>query len=535
MRRRASFICRFLIALLVFGLIVPGALANAETERTTGSLTIHKYEQEPGSPQTDGDGTAGLTPIGELLSGVTFKITQTHQLVFDDGGNEVWTAVEDGQTYEQTTGADGQVVFANLPLGRYLVEEIDAPPHVNRNTNSYFVDIPMTNLDGSTLNYDVHIYPKNETIRGAVELTKVDGDTNQPLPGVEFELYNATDSTIVKVGEVSKFATDARGLIRIDGLAYGSYYFKEVKTLNGYVLGSQKVDFFIKNSGTIDANGVRTGVVTDLNIKNYKSPDIEKEVDISAVNRGEIVTYTLTNELPGDIHLYKQYVIKDVLDQYLSYVEGSWTVDGVDSSALTFARDGQTLTWTVNDFAKLKDIDQITVSFKAKIAEDAPANKVIKNKAVIDFENQYSNGGHKETGDIPVTPTAGYLTVIKQDKSSKDKLAGAVFELRDAEGNLIETGTTDSTGQYKFAKELDYGEYTLIETKAPEGYRKLTKAIKITINSDHHNETVTVDNSKTGWELPKTGGIGTTLFTLAGLALMGTAVYLYIRCRNDTA
>jgi len=535
MRKRASFIHRFIIALLIFGLILPAGFAKAETGKSTGKLTIHKFEQEPGAEQGEGDGTAGQNPTGQALQGVTFKITQTHKLEFDQDGNEVWTEVTNGQSYELTTGANGQVVFDNLPLGRYMVEETAGPPHVNLNTNKYAVDIPMTSKDGSTLNYDVHIYPKNETIRGAVELTKVDGDTNKSLAGVKFELYNAEDNTQVIVNGTTQFVTDADGIIRIDGLAYGDYYFKEVETLNGYVLGSQKVEFSIKKSGTINAAGDRTGTVVDLNIKNYQSPDIEKEVDESAINRGETVTYTLTNTLPGDIHEYKQYVITDVLDQYLSYVDGSWSVEGVDASALTFAKDGQKLTWTVSDFSALKGVKEIKISFKAKIAEDAPANQVINNKATIEFENKHGNDGHKETDPTTITPTAGSLKVIKQDKSTKERLAGAEFELRDAKGNLVEKGTTGENGVLVFTKELDYGKYTLVETKAPNDYRKLTNPIEITINKDNHSATVTVDNSKTGWELPKTGGIGTTLFTLIGLTLMGTALFLYFRRRREAA
>ncbi|MFK4998277.1 LPXTG cell wall anchor domain-containing protein [Bacillus sp. N9] len=41
--------------------------------------------------------------------------------------------------------------------------------------------------------------------------------------------------------------------------------------------------------------------------------------------------------------------------------------------------------------------------------------------------------------------------------------------------------------------------------------------------------TLTVENSKSGWDLPTTGGIGTILFTFVGLALMGAAIVAYLR------
>lgn len=99
---------------------------------------------------------------------------------------------------------------------------------------------------------------------------------------------------------------------------------------------------------------------------------------------------------------------------------------------------------------------------------------------------------------------------------------------------MIKSGVTNDNGELSF-KELDYGKYQLVETKAPEGYRKLTKPIDVTVDKSNHEQTITVDNSKTDWELPTTGGIGTTLFTLIGLALMVTAFVLYVRRRKSGA
>ncbi|MBO1003351.1 SpaH/EbpB family LPXTG-anchored major pilin [Pseudogracilibacillus auburnensis] len=503
MKKRFS-IYHFLVAIMMFSLLLPG-VANAEAS-TTGSLTIHKYEQEPGASQGEGDGSAGQIPEGEPLAGVTYKVKQTHSY---DGEN--WTEVTGGQEYELTTDENGQVT-QELPLGRYSVGEIDGPDHVNLNPDTFYVDIPMTSKDGSTLTYDVHIYPKNETIRGAVELTKTDGDSGAVLAGVQFELYN-TDGTKV---EDTIFVTDANGKIKVDGLAFGNYYFKEIATIDGYVLGSQKVDFSITESGT----------TVKVNVKNYKEPEVDKDVDFDAVNRGEIVTYTITVDLPGDIKDYKNFVVTDTLHENLEFVEVVSQADG-----FTFNQNGQTLTWTATP-SELSGPSTVAFSFKAKVSEDAEANKVIDNKAYIDYENNHGSSGHKETDPVPVTPTAGSLKVIKQDKSTKQRLEGAEFALRDSNGDLVETGTTGANGELVFTSELDYGNYTLHETKAPNGYRKLTKPIEVTIDGENSNVTITVDNSKSGWELPKTGGIGTILFTLIGLTFMGSALYLYIRRRR---
>src|SRR5690625_4570605 len=155
MKRKFS-IYHFLVALMMFTLILP-AFAGADNSdvRTTGTLTIHKFEREPGVEDgEDGDGSAGQNvPIdAEKLEGVTFKITQTHSY---NPESDKWTSITSGSTFEESTNDQGQVVFNNLPLGRYTVEEIEGPAHVVLNDEVYSVDIPMTSKDGSSINYDV--------------------------------------------------------------------------------------------------------------------------------------------------------------------------------------------------------------------------------------------------------------------------------------------------------------------------------------------------------------------------------------------
>lgn len=531
--KRSSPICLFLAVLLAVSVIIPVGVTSAQTHPEKGSLTIHKFEREPGKePGEDGDGSAGQTVPDDAkpLPGVTYQITQTH--TFNPATDE-WTKVTEGATFTKTTGNDGKAVFENLPLGRYEVNETAGPEHVNLNPDTILVDIPMTGKDGSTLNYNVHIYPKNETIRGAVELQKRDGDNNfAGLSGAVFTLYHG-DGSIVK----ENLRTDSQGFIRVDGLAYGDYYFKETQAPSGYVLQSGKFPFKIKKSGTIDEQGNRTGTVETVTVDNYIEPGIDKTINGKdkslPINRDTLFDYNLTITLPSDIQDYKSFVITDVLDNNLAY-GGSWTVNGVDQSVLTFNENGQTLTWTINNFAALNGVEKITINFTAKVKADAPGNEPISNKGKIDYQNKSGTTGQKESDPVIVIPTVGQLTIVKVDGNTGSKLAGAEFELRDKDGEVVKSGTTGDNGQLSFTG-LDYGDYTLVETKAPTGYNKLTNPRSITINADHHDDTIEVKNYKSGWELPKTGGIGTTLFTLVGLALMGAALYLYLRRKKEMA
>src|SRR5699024_3486288 len=126
--RKRFFIYHFLIAIMMFSLIIPAGVANAEP--TKGSLTIHKFEQEPGISQGNPDGSE-LTnpPEGEPLKGVTFTLTQTHS--FNPETDE-WTEVQ-GTPQDYVTNGDGKIIINDIDLGRYKVQETDGPSHVNLN------------------------------------------------------------------------------------------------------------------------------------------------------------------------------------------------------------------------------------------------------------------------------------------------------------------------------------------------------------------------------------------------------------------
>lgn len=505
-------IFHFLIAVMLFSLVIPAGVTEA-TPTNQGKLTIHKFSQEPGTtPGTPGDGSELSTPpTGTAVPEVTYTIKQTH--AFNEGTGD-WTETPNAVAFTMKTGPDG-TISKDLTLGRYTVKETAGPANINLNPEEFKVEIPMTNSDGTANNYRVHIYPKNEVIRGAVELTKKDGETGTALPGVKFDLYDKANN---KVNESPLPLTDGNGKITVQDLSFGEYYFKEVSTISGYVLGGKTEIFKITESGS----------VIKVTAKNYEEPGVEKEVDKSAVNRGEEVIYTIKLDLPADIKDYQNFVVTDTLHANLEFVS-----EGTTPSGFTLTQNGQKLTWT-GDPANLSP-GPANITFKAKVRKDAPANIDIENVAIIDYANEYNHGGENNSDPVIHTPTAGTLKVIKQDGKTQTKLTGAVFELRNTADEIVAgPKTSDANGEIDFG-ELNYGDYKLIETKAPGDYRKLRNPIDITINTDKSIHEITVDNYKSGWELPKTGGMGTTLFTLIGLIFMGAAIYLYMRRRRNAA
>ena len=68
--------------------------------------------------------------------------------------------------------------------------------------------------------------------------------------------------------------------------------------------------------------------------------------------------------------------------------------------------------------------------------------------------------------------------------------------------------------------------YTLVETKAPDGFNKLDSATTVTIGAT--NTFVAKVNNNSGTVLPSTGGIGTTIFYVVGSILVVAAGVLLI-------
>lgn len=565
--KQKSFNLTLVFALLLSLILPTISLAANEgvgTDEGLGSLTIYKYKQEKGAatgglqvgPEAGDQVPADALPV----PGVTYEITQTHSF---DGAN--WTELSSPLELDNmTTQSDGQVSRGALPLGRYTIKEISGPDDVILNTEEFSVDIPMTYNDGKDVSYDVNIYPKNEIIRGDAELIKVN-ENGGVLGNVKFGLYKANDDLI------EELTTNPEGKIGFDGLAAGNYYFQELETTGDYALNNSKINFEVKKDQ--DGQDGKTVVewtyiegfvkedAGDVKVTNYNYPDIQKEVNTegNSFDRGEIFEYNLKVTTPKDIAKYTALNVTDKLDSRLT-ATGEWTVSGggVTKADITYSA-GPPLTWTFNSPATLPADTEITITFEAKIKDNAVLDTEIINIGKIDFATSQGAVGDKETSGIPINITEGSVLIEKVDKSDQSiKLAGAEFKLTtdedgdnvvDATGRTIQvndeafTGNlenlpTNGDGLIKITG-LNTDIYYLHETKAPiaddgKAYRLLTKPIQVEVEDGIEENRVVVENAKSGWILPTTGGIGTILFTIIGLALMAIALIAYLR-RKKTA
>ena len=142
----------------------------------------------------------------------------------------------------------------------------------------------------------------------------------------------------------------------------------------------------------------------------------------------------------------------------------------------TVATNGNVITFTFNNIHS-----PFVITYNTKVENFNPADTAKwHNTAALD------GLGVDATADITYggNGTAGMTYTIeltKHDAATKSVLAGAVYELQDSTGKVIQTGlTTDSQGQL-IVKNLRAGDYQFVETKAPLGYELNTTPVKFTL------------------------------------------------------
>ena len=349
-------------------------------------------------------------------------------------------------------------------------------------------------------------------------------------------------------------------------------------------------------NGEVDADG--DYVVNDVVIyaKSTESVPVDKEItDVSGtaigvdnlgkiddVSGGDTVYFTITTKIPSYSDLYDNenltFKLTDTADERLTLDnENGKLVEAIqnclEDDAAKVTVNGQVITVEFNrEYILANGGETITITYPAVVEgkDDwlRPATfEAVENSVVLEYSNTPTDTA---TSDPIVTKhyTFDFL-VFKTDADTDEQLVGAEFSLTNTLTDKTFTSIYKKYGQehrYIFG-DVDAGTYILKETKAPAGYALSTEEYIVTVTPYYetanqvsytvdirdsegnqvghtnysYNQTVIIGNSVTPnipntklASLPSTGGIGTTIFTIGGCAIMIAAAALYFVNRRKS-
>jgi len=593
-----AILLTLMLALSVFSINVK-AEPTIDTGRT-GSLTIYQYGMEDisgaGSAGTGETTDAGSVPAGSKpLQGVQYTIYKVKELSAYYGTNSPALptvseaeakVIADGITgVSGTTDLDGKVTFSALSLGLYLVKVTNSNENVTHETAPFLVSIPMTKVDGTGWLYNVTVYPKSQTVYGAVILYKENAD-HTPLQNAEFKLQKKdSDDNYVDYYFMGSnlFTTNANGQIAIEGLPVGDYQFVETVAPTGYILDLNPHQFTISANGTVKVDVGKyvadTGTVVNLTVINQPRPTVDKFVktesassEQAATNNegsydaksatqtaGKIVLWDVKNTTPANIENYTAYKFTEVFPAEVDYIAiGSVTLgevtltEGVD---YTVIYDDATRTLVVDFIVSptgLTSNELLVINIESELNEKAldKLGQAIPLDVTLTYNNGEGTSGTANSAVVPEVHTGG-INIFKYT-GTDTPLSNAEFQvfkteedartltnpiaLISADGLSTYTTVVSVTDGYAMFKGIAYGTYYIVETKAPAGYNLLSSPVEVTVNNASHNtvEAIKIKNNS-GFQLPKTGGIGTYIFTFAGILIMLIAVIMAIKSKDKKA
>lgn len=329
--------------------------------------------------------------------------------------------------------------------------------------------------------------------------------------------------------------------------------------------------------------------VKDVNDSTGDKSDWQDSADYDV---NDEVPFQLTATLPTndtDFAAYKTYklVFHDQQSAGLTFNEKSVVVKygdktlGADSYTVTEnPEDKDTFDITIADAKAVKDAEgsaitvaaggKFTVEYTSTLNENAVIGSTGNpNEASLEFSNNPNVGGEGETGKTPTDKVIVFTYQLDINKTFNGgtpaendlpkfklyKFDSATNDYTIDRGEVTITKTEDGKYTASF-KRVDDGKYKLVETKTPAGFNTAADTL-FEITADHDVEsdnpqltvlkinttagntttgTVTADvvNQK-GSTLPSTGGMGTVLLYVAGIAvfvLAGATLVMALRRRN---
>lgn len=444
--------------------------------------------------------------------------------------NALEAAVKNGTAMTETD-ATGHTSAENLGQGLYLVVETRVPENVTSTCNPFFVSLPMTTVDGTGWNYDVTVYPKNQTGNPTLEKTVREsknstGKNSGSLTDIgDGYAHTATASVgdvvdyqiISTLPTITSKATSLSEYTYVDTMSKGIRYNKQDVVIEFFKDAgcTDKITTWAEDSGKFTVTYDDTANTMTIRMT---------EAGLTEINESESVYTDSVKRGYSDCTMRITYAATLTADAQMG------DKDNPNDVVLTWKRTNTTYFDTLEDCCHVYTYG-------------------------IDVLKQFSdNGGkvqnvkfllHNDTDDVYVI--AEQKDGVYYAKGFAAKKADATTFVPNAQGHVVVKGLEDDT-------------YSLTETATDKGYILLKEAVKIVIKTSENGAceqcgaklltaTGTVNGkdismtegnaivpltviNNPGFDLPKTGGYGTWMFTIGGVALLGVAAFIVVKFRK---
>lgn len=485
----------------------------------------------------DGYGMTNPTP----LSGCTFslylksdldsnKLTYKDgklalALSYDDSGNVITTGTALAGVkpyYTATTGADGKALFENCYKGNYIVVETKVGRRADgvryRAIDPYEISLPIAS--GSSYKTKEAVTLTDEMIGSNIRIMKVDTKTSAKITGTAtFKIYNLNTNAYIKMSVngslTDRFTTDKNGYITFDNrLPYGHYRLEEVEASNWYGLANLEInvaDGYVEyreldddnkpagpwtKCGTVEESGVTFNIV--------RAGDTPHYVRVEKVDEDG---KRLTGAMLAIVHA-------DTENQSpRRNADGSYDILQIakmDNDKPVLKADG---TFEMTDAIWKSEEDLAVWAYVPEgdyylVEMEAPVGYVTADPIAFHVSNNVKditiNGEQKRVDERDQTLTMMdrklSVKISKQDITTGEELPGAILEVKNEKGKLIERWT--STDQPHYLENITPGKYILTEILAPEGYSK-AQSIEFVIKDSAADQKVVMKDELTHIEFLK--------------------------------
>ena len=446
--------------------------------------------------------------------------------------NALEAAVRNGGVAMTETDAIGHTSADQLEQGLYLIVETRVPENVTSTCNPFFVSLPMTTIDGAAWNYDVTVYPKNQTgnptldktVREAKNSTgKHNGSLTDIKDGyahtasasigdtVDYQIISTLPTITSKASSLSEYTY-------VDTMSKGVRYNKNDVVIEFFKDAgcTDKITTWDKKSGKFtvaydDAQNIMTIRMTEAGLAEINEATT---VYSDSVKRGYSdctmrLTYAAT--LTADAATYGDR-------------------DNPNKVKLTWKRTNTTY------YDTLEDCCHVYVY-------------------AIDLLKQFSdnNGIFGKVKFIAYNDTDGYYI--------KTNMEGEVYNVTGFTSNKSEaTMLIPNLKGHIILRGIEDDTYTLTEVATDKGYVLLRDPVKVVVTTKEdgvcercgaalltasatvNGEPVSMTDANAvvplriinnpGFDLPKTGGYGVWMYTVGGVLLLGAAAFIVAKSRK---